>query len=235
MLVAVETSSNRGSLAVARNSSQRAEILALENWTNAKSHSELITVALDRALLTAGIGLDQVESLAVGLGPGSFTGIRVGINMVRALSFAKQIPVYGANSLAVLTHPAKERYPHLKVLALVNAFKNSVYFLREGLDSHPRTSNAESLSRALEGNESHLCVGDGFDAYKDVFVPELKARLLRREDVPDQPDALSLAQMVLAKNGPDSRRVEKFDSWKSIKPLYIRDADAEEKLRKAMK
>lgn len=102
--LAVETSQDRGSLAVGKIQTQ--ELLSIQEWPSdlsAKaSHSESLHQYTQMALQEAKIDLKDLSLLIVDVGPGSFTGVRVGINFVRSLAYALNIPVHPISSLAVL-------------------------------------------------------------------------------------------------------------------------------------
>ena len=104
--LAVETSQERGSLAIGDLKSQK--ILAFKEWPSdpsAKaSHSESLHQYTIEALQDAKIELKNFSLLIVDIGPGSFTGVRVGINFIRSLAYSLQIPVHPICSLAVLAH-----------------------------------------------------------------------------------------------------------------------------------
>ena len=100
--------------------------MAHEEWARANSHSELITQALETVLSRTKTKVADIDSLAVGIGPGSFTGIRVGLNLVRALSFVYGHPILPVHSLQVLAHQAFSLDAAV-VTCAVNAFRNRLY------------------------------------------------------------------------------------------------------------
>lgn len=104
--LAVETSQERVSLAIG--DVQSRKILAFKEWpsdVSAKaSHSESLHQYTTEALQDAKINLKNLSLLIIDTGPGSFTGVRVGINFIRSLAYALQIPVHPICSLAVLAH-----------------------------------------------------------------------------------------------------------------------------------
>src|SRR4051812_5424411 len=91
--LAIVTSGSTGSLALGH---------AQVAWTKKAMHSELATVKLSELLNAGGRQLGEITRLAVNIGPGSFTGIRVGINLARSLAYGLGIPVASFNTLEVL-------------------------------------------------------------------------------------------------------------------------------------
>ena len=106
--LAVETSQEKGSLAVGKyqESPTKHEIISLKEWPSdgsvKASHSESLNQYCLDALNDIGLKLSDLHLLIVDIGPGSFTGVRVGINFVRTLSYILDIPVHPISSLAIL-------------------------------------------------------------------------------------------------------------------------------------
>ena len=82
--LAAETSSTTGSLALLRDSSVHAYI----DWPSERSHSEKITIEADALLKKHDLDFSKIDRYAVSTGPGSFTGIRVALNFIRALAYS---------------------------------------------------------------------------------------------------------------------------------------------------
>src|ERR1035437_8509156 len=101
-LLAVETTSAMGSLCLADIQKNNFEILSTRSWQKKSSHSEIITLELEAGLKEADLKLAVLTHLAIDNGPGSFTGIRVGLNLIRSLSYALNLPVRNFCSLEVL-------------------------------------------------------------------------------------------------------------------------------------
>ncbi|MBI2891147.1 MAG: tRNA (adenosine(37)-N6)-threonylcarbamoyltransferase complex dimerization subunit type 1 TsaB [Nitrospirae bacterium] len=85
----------------------------------------VLVALLQRSIDEAGIGLEKVDLIAVDLGPGSFTGIRVALATVKALAFRRPIPAVGTSSLAALTFPLRETAD--AVLGLLPATRTACY------------------------------------------------------------------------------------------------------------
>jgi tRNA threonylcarbamoyladenosine biosynthesis protein TsaB len=98
LLLAIETSSARGSLALLDGES----ILREAPFPEGLVHGREVTVHLQRVMAEAGFAPRRLDALAVGLGPGSYTGIRVGVTAAKTLAFALRIPVLAESSLRVI-------------------------------------------------------------------------------------------------------------------------------------
>ncbi|GLJ60624.1 tRNA (adenosine(37)-N6)-threonylcarbamoyltransferase complex dimerization subunit type 1 TsaB [Microbacterium barkeri] len=94
MILAVDTSIGSGAAVVAPD----GEILSEAESENALGHAEVIGTLLERALADAGVGPDRITHVAAGMGPGPFTGLRIGIAAARAFALGRGVPVLGIAS-----------------------------------------------------------------------------------------------------------------------------------------
>ena len=99
LVLALDTATPTLVAGVARWSAEGIEVLAEEARPSGTRHAELLTPAIRAALSAAGVALGQVEGVVVGLGPGPFTGLRVGVVTAAALGDARGLPVVGVCSL----------------------------------------------------------------------------------------------------------------------------------------
>ncbi|MBW1870999.1 MAG: tRNA (adenosine(37)-N6)-threonylcarbamoyltransferase complex dimerization subunit type 1 TsaB, partial [Deltaproteobacteria bacterium] len=74
-----------------------------------KNHSRTLLIAIDRLVSQLGLARHDLGAIAVGLGPGSFTGIRVGLTLAKSLSFALRIPLAGVSTLRALAENGKSQ------------------------------------------------------------------------------------------------------------------------------
>ncbi len=210
ILAAVDTSHARGSLVVALLENSAWKTLAKSAWDKKAMHSEVATLEFDRAVRSAGLRLTDLTHLAVNVGPGSFTGLRVGINLTRTLAYAFGLPIAPLSTLEILaSREARAQKSFVAVKALQNfyyvaAFENEKELLP------PQSMEERSLAQASSGYTKVLIEGTspGFSPWTEAgdMLP-----LLARSD--------------------DRRR---FFSWSEIKPLYVRASEAEEKLKKGL-
>ena len=134
LFLALECSTAEGSLALLESDEKQLKCLCFKKWLshfNGKflenSHSDKLPKEIHLALKALNKTLSDLNFLAVGIGPGRWTGVRTAINVIRTLSFCLKIPVYPVNSLricaeAILSSVSKP------VFIAMNGFKNTVYF-----------------------------------------------------------------------------------------------------------
>lgn len=166
--------------------------------------SRAVTVLADaeELLETAGATPRELTAIVVGTGPGSFTGIRIGISAARTLAFALDLPVAGVSTLAALAAGAPGAFP------VVDAGRREVFALVEGV---PAALAPQDLP--LAGGAR--LVGDGAVRYRGVFE-ERGAEVPPRESELHLPRARFLA--ALARD---------FGPPEAVEPLYLRLPDAE--------
>jgi tRNA threonylcarbamoyladenosine biosynthesis protein TsaB len=160
---------------------------------------------IDALLAAAGLERDSVERIAVGTGPGSYTGLRMGLVTARALSFALEAPVAGVSTLAALAHGAPEALP------LIDGRRSEVFMLEEGI---PVVVHSEQLS--VQPGATY--VGDGAVRYR-ALLEERGAAVPADDDPRHVPWARHHA--ALAVNFGDPELAE---------PIYLRVPDAERTL-----
>jgi len=97
MLLAIDTATDRASVAVGR----AAEVLAQECIVGARRHASQLLPSVEACLDRAGIGVDELEGILLADGPGSFTGLRVGAAVAKALARVRPVPVWVAPSLLI--------------------------------------------------------------------------------------------------------------------------------------
>jgi tRNA threonylcarbamoyl adenosine modification protein YeaZ len=237
-LLCVETSSPHASVALFDSDLSVAIPIQSTGWERPDlrrspmsfdSHSERLTVEVRHLLREAGWTVASVDAIAVGIGPGRFTGVRVGLTFAKTLGYVLGRPIHVADSLSILARPAVERHP--RVISVVNAHRNmfyvAVYEARGGRGicvMEPSALSAPATLDLFDGTT--VAVGDGHQILFNEPGSGARGFPMRDPAVVDFPLASTLGRMVLD-NGGRTRKVD----WNSVFPLYIRGSEAEEKLR----
>lgn len=181
-----------------------------------RRHAEELGPRLRELLARGGHRPSDLARLAVDVGPGRFTGLRVGLATVRGLAFGLGIPVVGATSLEILAAGASSPGP---VTAVIDARRQEVFqqVFVDGVPVGPaRVGRPEDLAAGARG----LVLGDGLDRYRDLLV-ELGGADIEPLDGrhPRAADLLGLAATRPAVPGPE------------VTPVYLRDPDATANIR----
>jgi tRNA threonylcarbamoyl adenosine modification protein YeaZ len=181
-------------------------VVAERTRVDAMRHGELLAPGITMVLEQAGIVRQDVTAIAVGVGPGPFTGLRVGLVTARTLAAALQIPVYGVCTLDVLAAEAVDAGIGRDFLVATDARRKEVYWARYDADGHrldgPAVDRPDHVADA-----SGPVVGRGALLYPEAF-PEFAA--------PEHPSAAVLAEVVT------EERAELVDP----EPVYLRRPDA---------
>jgi tRNA threonylcarbamoyladenosine biosynthesis protein TsaB len=200
--------------------------LASSHSIRARQHAETLTPAIAFTCQQARIELSEVSVVAVDLGPGLFTGLRVGVASAKAMAHALRVPMIGVSSLDLLAFAV--RFTPRLIGAVVDARRGEVYhaFYRQvpgGIQrvSEPAVGPPDDVaSEVLAGGEDCLLVGDGALRYREVFDG------LHQVEVADAelayPSASSLVMLAHAR----ALREQWVKPWE-IEPLYLRKPDAE--------
>ena len=211
-VLAVDTTTSRGSLAVVTADSLEAEV----RTESADGHSRWLLSAVDRTLGELGLEPWDLDGLAVTVGPGSFTGLRVGISSVQGLALATGRPCLGRPSLDILARAAIGRAP--SIVALVDAVRGEVFgavFDGEGrLRGERRAGQVADLVCDLDGEVAF--VGDGVLRYR----PQIED--LVRGAVFPQVDLFLAAE--LGRAAVDGLAAGEGGGPGDLQPLYLREA-----------
>lgn len=230
IILSCETSTLLGSVALIEN----GQVLALEESMRQGSHSDVLNTFVENVLKKSGKQLSDVDLFVTGVGPGSFTGIRISVNTVKTFAYCHQKPVCSGNSLASLAYATSflklpVELENLPIISMINAYKNMCYVATHRFENsrfievkNPEVVRVQNLDQYVE--QKSLVCGDGFSTYQKFFPQSLIEKLQRSELVSDEPHAKTLAFMAAKKDLAPK-------SWNELLPLYLRASEAEENLQ----
>lgn len=191
----------------------------------AREHTQRILPMVQQILAEAGLALTQLDALAFGRGPGSFTGVRIGIGMAQGLSLGAQLPLLPVSTLQTMAQGAYRLTGADNVLAAIDARMGEVYwgeFSRnaQGVWSGEETEKVikpeQLLARAAELSARFATVGTGWETYPHLLGESPVAELFDGKMLlPQAEDMLPLA-LQLWENGI---RVNPEDA----EPTYLRN------------
>lgn len=185
--------------------------LAASDQIDARRHGELLLPAIDRVLREAGRKLADVTDLVVGVGPGPYTGLRVGLATAEAFGAALSLPVHGVCTLDGLAYASGLETPFT---VATDARRKEVYWARYA-DARTRLGDpAVDRPAELPGEVGTLpSVGAGAVLYRDVFRGV-------REDLPADQSAAALARLA-------AERLARGEEPLPPRPMYLRRPDAQ--------
>ncbi len=213
------------------------EKLLKEEFSNyKKTHSETLMVMVDRVLKECECTIQQVDAFAVTIGPGSFTGLRIGLAAVKGLSLATGKPVAGVSTLDTLAHNLCGS--DALICPLLDARRQEVYCgfydvtgaipykLHENLACSPAEFAVKARDVAVKkGKDRIILLGDGYYPYAEFFQQELGNCLQIPPPHLMLPRAAALGSLGLKK-----AQQGEFEDILSLRPVYIRLSEAEYRL-----
>jgi tRNA threonylcarbamoyladenosine biosynthesis protein TsaB len=218
LVLGIETSTPQASVAIGSEQGVVASALV----SRGASTNEFLLPAIRFCLEESGLGFRNLGGVAVGLGPGLHTGMRVGVASAKALAQTLSVPIIGMASLDLVAYEV--RYWPRTICAVLDARRNEVFhaFYRAspgGIQrmTDYRVERPERLAVGIDSQpEEVLIVGNGMLLYRDVFEDlDSVAELGTMSDA--FPDARALVELAL----PRMFR-EDFDSLDRLVPLYLR-------------
>ena len=201
MLLALDTSTPLVSVALAED----GEVLTAATSDRPMQHGEQLAPMLTRALDAVGALRQDVTAVAVGVGPGPYTGLRVGIVTARTFALVLGVPAYGVCSLDVLAAAAVDAGIDEPFLATGDARRKELFWA--AYDEDGRRTGGPSVGRPESLPSDRVVVGAGPELYPTAFA---------RTGGPTRPDAATLALVVT------EERAELLDP----EPIYLRRPDA---------
>ena len=201
-------------------------LLAECSLVRGNTHSERLMPLLDNLLLKADVAKQAVDAIAVSIGPGSFTGLRIGLAAAKAMAYAWNAPLVGVSTLAALAMNVPA--PGVILCPLLDAQKGNVYhacYAYEGggmreLQAPSVVAVTDLWERFSQPGPAVLLLGE---AAKYPIPEPLRGRVAL---VPD-PVRLPRAALV-AKLGMEKLQEKQADDVFSLSPVYIRRSEAEE-------
>lgn len=212
-ILGIETSTRATSVAVVSDGKILSEVVR----ESPQTFSETLMPLVEEVIESSG-AFNKIDAVAVSIGPGSFTGLRIGLATAKALAYAWRTKIIGVPTLAVLA----ENFPFAKVLPLVDAQKNRAYcqLFQNGealTEAQVKPIDAAVVEAAQTGGEIFLC-GDVLGKIKTL-----------PDNVRLAPPHLKLPKAAcVALRGKILLDAGHADNVMNLEPLYIRRAEAEE-------
>ncbi|MDG6353543.1 tRNA (adenosine(37)-N6)-threonylcarbamoyltransferase complex dimerization subunit type 1 TsaB [Glaesserella parasuis] len=193
-----------------------------------RTHTQRILPMVDELLTQAGISVQQIDVLAFGRGPGSFTGVRVGVGIAQGLALGAELPVVPVSNLLTMAEEAYQTLNANSVIALIDARMNEVYFAQfERTEQGWQTQVAEQVCSPekaiaqMQLIENTVVVGTGWAAYPQFEQANLAVKVTEIT-LPSAKYMLSLAIEQVAQG--------KVQSAFDIEPVYLRNEVTWQKL-----
>jgi tRNA threonylcarbamoyladenosine biosynthesis protein TsaB len=225
-ILAVDTASRTCSVAVSEDDTVMAEF----TLNHRDTHSRFLMEMIDRVLAISRFTLADMDGFAVTTGPGSFTGLRIGLSAVKGLAIAAGKPLVGVSSLDALAFPFS--YSDKLICPLMDARRHEVYTARyrfEGsrmvAQSPPKVTTPEMAVSDI--NEPCILTGDGAVVYRDHLSDIMGNRAVFADFCHHQIRASVAAALAMPRF-----RTGDTEDVSAMAPCYIRISDAEKMVKR---
>ena len=210
MLLTIDTSANLCAASVSEGEAELGRAVR----DIGKGHAEQLMAVLADALAAAGRSYEDLSAVAVSIGPGSFTGVRVGVATARGLALARGIPATGVTTLDALAEEARAAFPGRPVLSAIDARRDEIYLAFHDAGGTPSTGPIVArLPQAVELALADDCVLAGSAA---PMIVAAAGRPFHTGPQGATADIATYARLA-ARRGTAGPKPA---------PLYLRDADA---------
>jgi tRNA threonylcarbamoyladenosine biosynthesis protein TsaB len=229
IILAADTSTKTGSVALVEDEAPIAEY----TLNVSETHSARLMPTIDRVLTDCGMEIADVDALAIAIGPGSFTGLRIGLATFKGLALAAEKKLVAVPTLDALAESlAFSRHIVCPILdARMDEVYAAFYRFNDGLCeklSEDMVVPVEELFREVD--EAVVILGDGIPLYRDRIVATLGERAVFAPQRLWMPRAVNVA--ALAKSRLDKGESDDIDT---LEPIYLRKSEAERKWGKGKK
>jgi tRNA threonylcarbamoyladenosine biosynthesis protein TsaB len=225
-ILAIDTSTAQVSVAIG----DGGAVLGAVQLSGGRRHAEQLAPAIDMLRRELRIDLDHLAAIAVGTGPGLFTGLRVGVTTAKVMAQALRIPVVGVPSLDLVAYPL--RHADRQVVAVLDARRREVFSARylpvpggvQRISDYAVHAPAELVADLAADRtvspRGLLLAGDGVERFRTEFETLEHAEFAGSEF--GAPSISALVQLATARF-----EREEFEQPDALQPLYLRRSDAE--------
>jgi tRNA threonylcarbamoyladenosine biosynthesis protein TsaB len=221
-ILGIDTSTRCGSVGLIHDQ----EVISEYHLNIPLTHSGRLLSAIDHLLKESGCPMEELDGWAISLGPGSFTGLRIGVSTVKGLAYATRKPVAGVSSLDVLASQISPT-PYL-ICPILDARKGEVYTALYRYDkanflnrrSDYQAMRPEDLVKKIK--EKVIFVGDGIKTYGDYLKHSLFSFALFPNPFLHLPHGSAVARL-----GSELLHKGVFLDVEAFTPIYIRPSEAE--------
>ena len=209
----IETSTTNCSVALSKN----GEVIALKEVNSLEySHAERLHVYIDEVLKTAQISKNQLDAIAISKGPGSYTGLRIGVSAAKGLCFALNIPLISVSTLEALAHQIEN--PKGTIVAMLDARRmevySAIYDVQYNLvrSTKAEVLNPESYQELLELSSVYF-IGNGVQKTKAIITHKNAQFVDNKLPSAKQMCALSFERF----------KTKDFEDVAYFEPFYLKD------------
>ncbi len=217
LILCIETATKMCSVALFKGE----ELLSLKEHGGTYSHAENLTVFIEQVVVKANVSLLQIDAIAISKGPGSYTGLRIGVSTVKGLAFALQKPIIAVDTLLSMANLAVKEYKgeRLYLCPMIDARRMEVYCaIYDKYLNVIKPVSAEIITEhifdKIVGDKKVILFGDGAQKCKEVFKNKNNYIFTQQEFI----SAKGLIHAALEK-----WKQKEFEDVAYFEPFYLKD------------
>ena len=231
-ILAIDTSSNICSVCILEDD----QVILKKDAVDSRTHSQKLMPMIDEVFKQTHLSLKEMDLLACCIGPGSFTGVRIGVATIKAFADSTHIPVVGISSLEGLAHNVQNSYFKDEtnyVCSMIDAKNDNVYYglfkEHDGKYQPIGKFSAKNIHTVIEELDTTISapiifVGDGAIEHKYTILEKLKKSIFV-VDAFHRPTSISIGQCAYYQY-----KQGHYGDSNSLSPLYLRKSQAERAL-----
>tara|TARA_B100000768_G_scaffold136470_1_gene127421 strand:- start:399 stop:1076 length:678 start_codon:yes stop_codon:yes gene_type:complete len=218
----IETSTKNCSVSIAKNGA----LISLKEINNGGySHAEMLHPLITEALLESKLTINQIDAIAVGKGPGSYTGLRIGVSAAKGLCFANDIPLISINSLEILAHTIP--IDKGTIIPMIDARRMEVYSaIYDESFTLIRETKAEIIDKSsfIDELQNHTVyfLGDGTEKCQEIILH--KNAVFIKDAFPSAKEMVKLSY--------EKYKVNNTDDLAYFEPFYLKNFIATQEKKK---
>jgi tRNA threonylcarbamoyladenosine biosynthesis protein TsaB len=215
-IIQLETTTKQCSVALSYNGNCISKkVLLAEHF----SHDEKLHVFIREVLQEANVGFSELDAVAISKGPGSYTGLRIGVAAAKGLCFALDLPLIGIHTLELMVQPFIGKAEYMFFIPMLDARRMEVY---TAVFDNSKTWIQETNALVLEaqsfydliGDSPCLVFGNGASKFK-TLQPKINAHFTETVSYPSAEDMSRLAWLEFQKKN--------FEDLATFEPFYLKD------------
>lgn len=240
LILALDTSSSSGSVALVKGDT----VIAERSSANVGTHSEWLMPSIDAMMKDSGVAVSEIEVIAISYGPGSFTGLRIGVSIAKGIAWTLGVKIIGVSTLQALACNLMENdrlvEAGMVAVPLLDARRGEVYSALYSMTSEPPTALFDDSALTIDAlldeiaerglEDKALFLGDGLKVYAARILQNMAPEQVAAPELWRVNAALvaKCAQMEVSEAGEfASVGVEPID----FIPFYLRKSEAEIRLK----
>ncbi len=212
-ILSIETATTNCSVSLSKNG---VTIAVIEDFNSNYSHAEKLHVYIEKILTENDISLNQLQAIAISKGPGSYTGLRIGVSAAKGLCYALNIPLISISTLEALAHQVKVDNGY--IIPLLDARRMEVY---SAIFSYDYNQIREVKAEIIDANsfEKYLADGKGYFIGNAIektskVIPHKNAIFINDK----MPSASSMSSLAFSK-----LKLNQIEDVAYFEPYYLKD------------